>query len=366
MKPPQTFAEARNRYLNRSTLKSPHTIDAYRRSIDLFLEFLGDHASERWLPIQQQPFPAAGDIPLQSLSADDAPIFLRFAEWMLTPAADSSRPYKPSTVELRLAGVLRWFQFLDDFNWLPADFPLGKARRILRDELRGRPRRNAPPQPSAYIGEVIHYYDHQELPGHLRGPNVSERQIMKWELTRLRNRALLYCLAESGGRISEILSLNVEDFPPRFLERGEVVRIQVTGKGGHAYNLRFLDSLPAIRTYLEARGADLRATGGRVPLFVSHGRAHEGQRITRVTAWRVVQRAARGLGLGKISPHDFRHWRATQLVNAGQPLDVVQDFLGHRSVETTRSYYARTDPRRVDAAAKAIRLPKTGDDTGTG
>ncbi len=61
--------------------------------------------------------------------------------------------------------------------------------------------------------------------------------------------------------------------------------------------------------------------------------------------------AARGLALRPIHPHDLRHWRATQLVNAGQPLDVVQDYLGHQSVETTRAYYARTDPSRVDEAA---------------
>jgi len=70
----------------------------------------------------------------------------------------------------------------------------------------------------------------------------------------------------------------------------------------------------------------------------------------------VVRQASRALGLGNISPHDFRHWRATQLINAGYPLDVVQDYLGHRSVETTRAYYAHTDPRRVDEIARNVQL----------
>jgi len=76
----------------------------------------------------------------------------------------------------------------------------------------------------------------------------------------------------------------------------------------------------------------------------------------------VVQRAARALGLRSITPHDFRHWRATQLINAGTPLDVVQDYLGHRSVETTRAYYAHTDPLRVDEAARTTGLLKPEDE----
>lgn len=153
--------------------------------------------------------------------------------------------------------------------------------------------------------------------------------------------------------------MNLSDFPERYLDRNEVLRVEVIGKGGHTYYLRFFDALPAIHAYIRARGANLRATSrGEVPLFVSHAPRYEGARMSRVVAWRVVQRAATALGLKKISPHDFRHWRATQLINAGTPLDVVQDYLGHRSVETTRAYYAHTDPLRVDDAAKRIGLPK--------
>lgn len=362
----RTFGAGRDAYLQRATLKSANTIAAYARAIELFLDFLGDRSQRGRLPIHGRVRVAPDDTPLNALSAEDAPIFLHFAEWMLSESSGAprdKRPYQVATVELRLAGIQNWFQFMDDHGWLPPEFPLAKAKRIVRDELRGRPRRSGPPQPPDHIEELIYYFDQQPRPPHLQKPDADPDSIHRWELTRLRNRALLHALAESGGRISEILSLDVDDFPVRYLDRGEVLRVEVSAKGGHTYQLRFLHALPAIRQYLEARGASLRATKGRAALFVSHDRRFDGARMGRTVAWRVVQRAARALGLKNITPHDFRHWRATQLINAGTPLDVVQDYLGHRSVETTRAYYAHTDPQRVDDAARQIGLPGPGDET---
>src|SRR5690606_16116560 len=160
-----------------------------------------------------------------------------------------------------------------------------KARRIVRDELRGRPRRSGPPSPPDHIEELLTYFDQQERPPHLRKPDADPDRVRRWDLTRLRNRALVHALAESGGRISEVLSL--ED----------------NARGGHTYQLRFLPALPAIKAYINARGADLRASArGRTPLFVSHDRRYDGARMSRVVAWRVVQRAARALGLRNITP----------------------------------------------------------------
>jgi integrase len=288
--------------------------------------------------------PDPGDTRLDQLAQGDAPILLYFAVWL------KAQVYRNSTILQRLAGVQSWLQFADNHGWLP-HFPLTKARQIARDETRRARSDAAPPEPPTDIEQAIYYYDH------LTNPYQGDQAAQRWELERLRNRALMYCLAESAGRVSEVLQLNLAHFPPRCFEAGAVLRVGVAGKGGHSYDLRLLSSLPAILDYVQARGVDLMEARKDDPVFVLHGSKFDGQRMSRHNAGYVVKKAAKAIGQKDITPHQFRHWRASQLVNAGIPLDVVQDYLGHRSVETTRRFYARTDPGRVDEAVQRVSLP---------
>jgi integrase/recombinase XerD len=91
----------------------------------------------------------------------------------------------------------------------------------------------------------------------------------------------------------------------------------------------------SIRAYLVEREDNNPA------LFVAHSRNAQNARLSVTSAHNVVKKAVRALGLHQsLSAHDFRHYRATQLLREGMPLEVVQEFLGHADISTTRTIYA--------------------------
>jgi integrase/recombinase XerD len=64
-----------------------------------------------------------------------------------------------------------------------------------------------------------------------------------------------------------------------------------------------------------------------------------GGRLSRVSVWNLLRRAARQAGLaGKVSPHTLRHSYATHLLEGGCDLRIVQELLGHADISTTEIY----------------------------
>jgi site-specific recombinase XerD len=326
-----TFSEARDAYANRAEVHSAHTFKAYIRAIDLFLEYLGDRHFEPRLPIQQKLGAAAGDLLIAYLAAEDEPILKTFAIWLETPGGDK-RPYAVSTIELRLAGILRWFEFMGSQGWLPADFSLDQAKSLLKMHLVSLQRPSSKStKKTADLADLVNYYANQKPSRRL---SQNSAGFHRWELTRLRNHALLQTLAETGGQVSAILGLNIADIK---LDRQSII-IPIMGKGSHTYQITLGASLPSVKAYLTARGLP---PDDNLPLFVSHDARHEGQRMSRFIAWRIVQRAARAVGLPRVSPHDLRHWRAQQLILTGASPEEVQQRLGHRSLHTIHTYYGQ-------------------------
>jgi integrase/recombinase XerD len=171
--------------------------------------------------------------------------------------------------------------------------------------------------------------------------------------TGLRDRALLEVLYGSGARISEAVGLDVDD-----LDRdGALVRLH--GKGGKerivplgSYAARALDA------YLVRQRPELAARAGGPALFLNT----RGGRLSRQSAWAVLQGAAQRAGLEThVSPHTLRHSFATHLLEGGADVRVVQELLGHASVTTTQIYTRVTADhlREVYAAAhpRALGVP---------
>jgi integrase/recombinase XerD len=160
------------------------------------------------------------------------------------------------------------------------------------------------------------------------------------EATSLRDVALLELLYSTGGRVSEIIGININDLAK--VESGnekEIIQtIKLRGKGSKERIVPIGSfALVALDNYLVRVRPALAAKGGKSEsaLFLNS----RGGRLSRQSAWNIVLEAARACGLeGKVSPHVFRHSYATHLLDGGADIRVVQELLGHSSVTTTQIY----------------------------
>lgn len=147
----------------------------------------------------------------------------------------------------------------------------------------------------------------------------------------LRNRALLELLYSTGARISEAVGLDVDDVDTQ--ARSVLLR----GKGGKQRLVPIgRPAVQALDAYLVRGRPDLARRGrGTAAIFLNA----RGGRLSRQSAWQVLQDAAERAGITSgVSPHMLRHSFATHLLEGGADVRVVQELLGHASVTTTQIY----------------------------
>ncbi len=166
----------------------------------------------------------------------------------------------------------------------------------------------------------------------------------------IRDRALLELLYASGLRISEAVGLDRDDIDLN------VALVRVVGKGDRERQVPVGEVAVAwLRRYVaEVRPGWLDKWRGESrhggPLFLSV----RGERLDRRRAWEMLVAAARKAGLKDgISPHTLRHSFATHLLEGGADLRIVQELLGHASINTTQLYTHLTGERIKDVYARA-------------
>ena len=155
----------------------------------------------------------------------------------------------------------------------------------------------------------------------------------------LRDKAILELLYSTGGRVSEIVGINLNDISLVNSDESEVRVIKLRGKGNKerivpmgSFSVKALDDyLVRVRPNLLSMNTKNKSEA----LFLNQ----RGTRISRQSAWQIVVDSAKRCGLSAgISPHVFRHSFATHLLDGGADIRVVQELLGHASVTTTQIY----------------------------
>jgi integrase/recombinase XerD len=147
----------------------------------------------------------------------------------------------------------------------------------------------------------------------------------------LRNRALLELLYSTGARISEAVGLDVDDVDTHSRS------VLLHGKGGKQRLVPIgRPAVSALDAFLVRGRPDLARRGKATPAIFLNAR---GGRLSRQSAWQVLQDAAERAGISTaVSPHTLRHSFATHLLEGGADVRVVQELLGHASVTTTQIY----------------------------
>lgn len=346
-------------YFRAQSNLSDATLEMYGHALEHFFQFM--ETSD-----MAEPLSLAGSEPtnkplnLLGSQRQDVNILGWFVNY-LGKEARSSRPRRkkktdanrlePASVRLYGQAMVTFFSFLADELLLSESFPapaaLTRALRTLRTYVPATEARDGAPEPPRGIEELIHAFDSPSIP-----ESLPLKEVHRRKLESLRNRSLLYALADSGARVSEVLGVSADDIRGARVNRHGICQIRVRGKGrgraGREITLRFTrPTLEAMRDYLSTR-----RDPGATALFVSHAKTrpkYRGKPMSANAVWRMIQRTSKRLGLPHIRPHDFRHWRATQMLRAGVPIDQVQRFLNHRSIRTTQ-LYAKTAEQHVDEA----------------
>jgi integrase/recombinase XerD len=163
----------------------------------------------------------------------------------------------------------------------------------------------------------------------------------------LRNRAILETLFSTGMRISELVKLD-KDQIASFLDK-EYLELGIIGKGGRARTVYFsARTLKWIKKYLKTRDDNLK------PLFINYrSRKDATRRLTVRSVENFVKKYALRAGLpSNVTPHVLRHSFATNLLNQGVDLRIVQEFLGHKSITATQIYTHITNKKLADVHKK--------------
>jgi integrase/recombinase XerD len=270
-----------------------NTLDAYRRDLTDFSEFLATHG---------QNFAGAETQGLRDYLADlDA------------------RGFKSSSVARRLSAIRHLFRFLLNER-IRSDDPAA----ILSGPKRGRG-----------LPKVLSIADVDRLLVRAKALSEAPEASSPQRLRAMRLYCLLEVLYATGLRVSELVAL------PRSASRRDARMIVVRGKGDKERLVPLNEaSRQAMAEYLaaiEALRTEKKNAGASKWLFPSFG---ESGHLTRQHFARDLKELAASAGLVPrlVSPHVLRHAFASHLLHNGADLRVVQTLLGHTDISTTQIY----------------------------
>jgi integrase/recombinase XerD len=235
---------------------------------------------------------------------------------------EQDRGLAPTSVDNRLKALYAFLNFLVDHDVIAAEVLKRKLRIKVPDAL-----------PRAIDPDDI-------------------RQLLA-VIKKPRDRALILTLLRTGMRIGELLATKIEDLNLReqFIQIMEAQKNRV----GRVVYLSS-DAVEALTGWLKTRKYQSKY------IFDGQDAGPLSYEAARAAFKKCLDQS--GLSDKGYTLHCLRHTYASELLNAGMPLQCLQELLGHRSIEMTRRYARLTDNSRRQAYYKAMAIIESGEING--
>jgi len=308
-----TISRAIDEYLETVLLsRSKRTFTTYRNGLRSFQETLARRGLN---PLETD----VGSLPEEAIS------------WF----AQDLKNLSPASERLYLTTANNLYEYLAAENLGKPNLP--RIRQLIKQRAR-RPGVRLPQFPNDAIENLLAKVDELAL-------KPSEKRSE--HLRNLRDRAFLISLADTGLRVHEACGLRRGDLD------WQEYRAIIIGKGNREAVIRFSErSIKAIKDYLNARSMLDGASGhplSSLPLFARHDRG-AGKKLLSIktnTGRNIVSdRVREFLGqeaVGTITPHSFRHYFVTRVLQATGNLKMAQMLARHQNIAITQRYSHLSD-----------------------
>ncbi|MFL5516801.1 MAG: tyrosine recombinase XerC [Gemmatimonadales bacterium] len=272
-------------HLEKEKGSSPHTVKAYRRDLEAFVEFCDRYYGGSW-----------------SWAAVDRLGLRGFLGEL------QRRGLAKRTAARSLSAVRSFYRYLQVHHDVPN--AVARAARVPRIEKR-----------------LPTYLDREQTE---RLFAWAESRAAGDEYAPTRDLAILELFYSTGIRLSELSGMNLDDLDllsDQAKVRGKGRKERIVPVGSRA--------VLALRRYLNLREAVRpRTAADRLAVFLST----RGRRLAPREVQRVVHRMFDAVGGDDLRVHSLRHTFATHMLDAGADLRAVQELLGHASLSTTQVY----------------------------
>lgn len=299
-------------FLPKNRCFSPHTVKAYRDTLNLFRQFL---LAEKGIAFTNITFDRLNHA-----------VIYEFLTWL-----QDERGCAASTKNHRLAALKSFFHYcgMEDPALMAIYLDIQKVKSQRLQRMR------------------VDYLSEAALKTLLEQPDVNTRCGM-------RDRFLMILLYDTAARIQEILDLQMKDIHLN----DQTPCLYLTGKGHKTRAVPLMEKTIAhYHAYLKIFHPEGHPKNDAY-LFYTRIKGQTGK-LSEDTVACFLKRYAASAHLVcsevplRIHAHLFRHTRAMHLYQAGIPLSYIKDFLGHVSVNTT-DIYAATDTAMMKAALEKI------------